>query len=74
MAAWTDGRVEHDDTLPQFRTDEMALPIRDLNARGVWFVGRSKTVGGCGFSWEALGCESGCVGAVGDWDTWGVDK
>jgi hypothetical protein len=36
MAAWTDGRIEHDDTLPQFRTDETALPIRDLNARGVW--------------------------------------
>jgi hypothetical protein len=74
VAARSDGLVEHIDTLRQFRTDERSLAIRDLNARGVWFVGWSKTVGAGGLWWEALGRESGCVGAVGDWETWDVDN
>jgi len=44
-ATRADRRIGHDDTLPQFRTDETALSIRDLNARGVWFVGWSKRLG-----------------------------
>jgi hypothetical protein len=43
-AARADGLIGHGDTLRQFRTDETQLPICDLNARGVWFVGWSETV------------------------------
>ena len=37
-------------------------------------MGWSKTVGGGELWWAAVGRESGCVGAVGDWETGDVDK
>jgi hypothetical protein len=74
MAARTDRPIGHHDTLPQFRTDETAIPKRDLNARGVWFVGWSKTVGSGVLWWSDCGFESGYVAAVGDWETGEADK
>jgi hypothetical protein len=50
-----------------------ALRFR-LRASGVWFVGWSETVGGGDLWWEAVGRESGCIAAVGSWETWDVDK
>jgi hypothetical protein len=64
MAARADGLIGHDDTLPQFRTDETSLPIRDLNARGVWCVGWLRNAGaGERWEWGVLGC----VGGQGNW-------
>jgi hypothetical protein len=66
MAARTDRPLRHDDTLPQFRTDEKSLPIRDLNAKDVWFLGWSKTVGGgCAGVSESQECIGLCWGSGG---------
>src|SRR5271154_1441721 len=74
MAARTDRPIGHDDTLPQFRTDETSLSISDLNARGVWFVGWSETVGGAALWRDTVMVRSGCVGGLWNWETWDVDK
>jgi hypothetical protein len=73
-AARADGLIDHGDTLLQFHTDEKLLSRSDLNARGVWFVGWSKAVGGGALWWAGCGCGAGCVGRVKDWETGDVDK
>ncbi|WP_142279501.1 hypothetical protein [Mycobacterium arosiense] len=46
MATRADRPIGHDEKLPKFRTDEKPSAIHALNARGVWFLGWPKRVGG----------------------------
>ncbi len=55
------------------RTQRPFLRLR-LRARGVWFVGWSKTVGGAALWLAGCGCGAGYVGGVRDWETWEGDK